>query len=69
MPGKRHIFDAQFAAVFDEREMQRVSGGTVEMIGAVTFTVVRDCAAGSVDRNGVSFNGVASPRVPFTIVI
>jgi hypothetical protein len=37
------------------------SGGAVEMIGAVAFIVVRDRAAGSVDRNGVSFNGVGSP--------
>jgi hypothetical protein len=69
MPVERHIFYAQFAAIFDERETQRVSGRAVEMVGPVTFTIVWDCAAGSVDRKGVSFNGVGPPRVAFTIVI
>jgi len=69
VPVEHHVFNAQFAAIFDEREMQRVGGGAVEMIGPVTFTIARDRTAGSVDPNGVSFDPVGTPRVAFTIVI
>jgi ATP-binding protein involved in chromosome partitioning len=65
----RHIFNAQFAFVAYERELQAVLVGSAKLVNARSFATLRIYPAGTLKCNRVARDGVGSPRVALALML
>jgi hypothetical protein len=65
----RHIFNAQFAFVAYERELQAVLVGSAKLVNARSFATLRIYPAGTLKCNRIARDGVGSPRVALALML
>jgi hypothetical protein len=69
LPRLRHIFNAQFAFVAYERELQAVLVGSAKLVNPRSFATLRIYPAGTLECNRVARDGVGSPRVALALML